>query len=134
MDIFPTLIEIAKLDPTSINAVNDGISIAHVFDSEPARRNRPIGFRASGGIAWLDNDYKLMRNYTSDTPDAYELYNLIGDPQEQQNLIEQQTEIATRMRSELDAWNRSVDASTTGADYPEGKVLPSGRKPKETTE
>ena len=70
-----------------------------------------------------------MRNYTSDTPDAYELYNLIGDPQEQQNLIEQQTQIATRMRSELDAWNRSVDASITGADYPEGRVLPSGREP-----
>ncbi len=130
MDIFPTLIEIAKLDPMSINAIGDGISIAHVFDSEPARRDRPIGFRASGGLAWLDNDYKLMRNYTSDTPDAYELYNLIGDPQEQQNLIEQQTQIATRMRSELDAWNRSVDASITGADYPEGRVLPSGREPK----
>ena len=130
MDIFPTLIEIAKLDPESINAIGDGISIAHVFDSEPARRDRPIGFRASGGLAWLDNDYKLMRNYTSDTPDAYELYNLIGDPQEQQNLIEQQPEIATRMRSELDAWSRSVDASSTGADYPEGRVLPSGREAK----
>ena len=130
MDIFPTLIEVAKLNPRSINAVHDGISIAHVFDSEPARRDRPIGFRASGGLAWLDNDYKLMRNYTSDTPDAYELYNLIGDPREQQNLIEQQPQIATRMRSELDAWNRSVDASITGADYPEGRVLPSGREPR----
>ena len=130
MDIFPTLIEVAKLNPESINAVHDGVSIAHVFDSEPARRDRPIGFRASGGLAWLDNDYKLMRNYTSDTPDAYELYNLIGDPQEQQNLIEQQPAVAARMRAELDAWNRSVDKSVTGADYPEGRVLPSGREPR----
>ena len=61
MDIFPTLIEIAKLDPESINAIGAGISIAHVFDSEPARRDRPIGFRASGGLAWLNNDYKLIR-------------------------------------------------------------------------
>ena len=128
MDIFPTLIEIAKLDPESINDVNDGISIAHAFGSEPARRDTPIGFRASGGLAWLDNDYKLVRNYTAESPEAFELYNLIGDPQEQQNLIEQQPELAGRMRSELDAWNRSVDASITGADYPEGRVLPSGRE------
>ncbi len=128
MDIFPTLIEIAKLDPESINDVNDGISIAHAFGSEPARRDTPIGFRASGGLAWLDNDVKLVRNYTAESPEAFELYNLIGDPQEQQNLIEQQPEMAARMRSELDAWSRSVDKSVTGADYPEGRVLPSGRE------
>ena len=48
MDIFPTLIEIAKLDPMSINAIGDGISIAHVFDSEPARRDRPSAAASPG--------------------------------------------------------------------------------------
>ena len=129
MDIFPTLIEVAKLDPESINAVHDGISIADAFASEPARRNDPIGFRASGGLAWLDNDVKLVRNYTADSPEAFELYDLIDDPEEQHDLIEERPEIAARMRSELDAWNRSVDNSITGADYPEGRVLPSGRDP-----
>ena len=37
------------------------------------------------------------------------------------------------MRAELDAWNRSVDKSVTGADYPEGRVLPSGREAKAAT-
>ena len=133
MDIFPTLIEVAGLDPESINAVHDGISIADVFDSEPARRDQPIGFRASGGLAWLDNDVKLVRNYFSEPDDPFELYNVVDDPEEQHDLIEQQPEIAARMRAELDAWNRSVDKSITGADYPEGIVLPSGREPKETT-
>ena len=134
MDIFPTLIEIAGLDPESINAVHDGISIAGVFDSEPARRDTPIGFRASGGLAWLDNDVKLVRNYTAESPEAFELYNVIDDPEEQQDLIEQQHEVAARMRAELDAWNRSVDKSVTGADYPEGRVLPSGREARAATE
>ncbi len=133
MDIFPTLIEVAGLDPESINAVHDGISIADVFDSEPARRDQPIGFRASGGLAWLDNDVKLVRNYFSEPDDPFELYNVVDDPEEQHDLIEQQPGIAARMRGELDAWNRSVDKSITGADYPEGIVLPSGREPKETT-
>ena len=133
MDIFPTLIEVAGLDPASINAVHDGISIAHAFDSEPVHRDQPIGFRASGGLAWLDNDVKLVRNFTAESPEAFELYNVAADPEEQHDLIEQQPEVAARMRAELDAWNRSVDESITGADYPEGIVLPSGREPKETT-
>ncbi len=128
MDIFPTLIEVAGLDPESINSVHDGISIAHAFDSEPARREQPIGFRASGGLAWLDNDLKLVRNYTAESPEAFELYNLIDDPEERQNLIDRQPDVAARMRAELDAWSRSVDRSVTGADYPEGRVLPSGRQ------
>ena len=90
--------------------------------------SRPSAFAPAAASPGSTTTYKLMRNYTSDTPDAYELYNLIGDPQEQQNLIEQQPELAGRMRSELDAWNRSVDKSVTGADYPEGRVLPSGRE------
>jgi arylsulfatase A-like enzyme len=127
MDIFPTLIEVANLDPADINAVHDGISIAHVFQQEPARRDQPIGFRASGGVAWIDNDYKLVRNYSEKEDAAYELYNLIGDPDEQQDLIAHYPEIAARLASQLAAWNRSVDRSITGADYPEGRVLPSGR-------
>ena len=32
------------------------------------------------------------------------------------------------MRKQLDSWSVSVSRSALGADYPEGKVLPSGRK------
>ena len=60
----------------------------------------------------------------------WELYNVVEDPSEQVNLIEQEPEIAARMRAQLDAWNESVDKSVEGADYPEGRVLPTGRKNK----
>ena len=70
-----------------------------------------------------------MRSFTTESAEAFELYNVVDDPEEQHDLIEQQPEIAARMRAELDAWNRSVDESITGADYPEGMVLPSGREP-----
>ena len=128
MDIFPTLIEVTNLDSQSINAVHDGISIAPVFEAEPARRSQPMGFRASGGVAWIDNDFKLVRNYTAEDPDAFELYNLIGDPREEQDLIHQRPELAAPMLQQLQAWSRSVDASIEGKDYPEGKVLPSSRE------
>ena len=115
-DIFPTLIEVAGLDPNSINAVHDGISIAPVFRAEPERRLRPIGFRA-GGLAWLDNNYKLVRNYDAEEDAPFELYNLVEDPSEKRDLSAEQPEIARRMAAELAAWNASVDRSMTGADY-----------------
>jgi arylsulfatase A-like enzyme len=113
-----------------------------MFNAPPAKRDRPIGFRVLGNFGWLDNDYKLI--YYSDYAKAFvdgvwnnevfqslqkewELYNVVEDPSEQVNLIDKEPEIAARMRAQLDAWNASVDESITGADYPEGMVLPSGR-------
>ena len=96
-----------------------------------------------GNFGWLDNDYKLIycRDYAKAFVDGvwdnnayqslqqeWELYNVVEDPSEQNNLIEQKPELAARMRAQLDAWNASVDKSVEGADYPEGRVLPSGRK------
>ena len=63
----------------------------------------------------------------------YELYNVVEDPSEQNNLMALEPEIAARMKAELDAWNASVDRSVEGADYPEGRVLPSGREEPDRT-
>ncbi len=133
VDMFPTLIDVAGLGPDSINKVHDGISLAPVFESEPARRDRPLGFRASDGRMWLDNDWKLVQNVThipdgESIQESFELYNIIGDPKEERNLIELYPEIAERMHRQLAAWSVSVSRSALGADYPEGKVLPTGRE------
>ena len=114
-----------------------------VLDTEPPRRSQPIGFRVLGQLGWLDNDYKLIyyRDYDKamvngvwdqevfdSLTQEWELYNLIDDPSEQDNLVERQPELAERMKAELSTWSESVDRSTEGADYPEGKVLSSGRE------
>ena len=127
VDIFPTLIDVANLHPGSINPVHDGISLADVFYTESARREQPLGFRANGGWAWLDNDWKIVRNY--DQTGKPELFNVIGDPAEQQDLAEQYPGIANRLLEQFQAWSFSVTRSALGADYPEGKVLPTGRNP-----
>ena len=119
-DIFLTLIDVVGLDPNSINAVNDGVSLAPVLENdEPPRRERPMGFRAVAGRAWLDNDWKLVRNYTSGEDGAFELYNIVGDPSESNNLIGERPHIAARMMNELDIWDTSIEQSMAGADYPE---------------
>ena len=122
--MFLTLIDIAGLSPDSINAVNDGVSLEPLFNNEePARREKPIGFRANAGRAWLDNDWKLVRNYTSGEDDPYELYNVVGDPSESNNLINQRPDIATAMLAELEAWNASIEKSIAGLDYLETDSL-----------
>ena len=130
-DMFPTLIDVAGLSPDSINVVHDGISIIELFDYELPKREVPIGFRANGGLMWLDNDWKLVRNVDYDgkkfvTTD-YELYNVIGDPTESNNLIEMYPEIAAKMIEQQSKWSLSVSKSAFGADYPETQVLDSGR-------
>ena len=120
IDIFLTLIDIAGLDPKSINPVNDGVSLVSVFkNKEPPRRERPMGFRANTGMAWLDNDWKLVRNYTSGEDGEFELYNIVGDPSESNNLIKQRPDIATRMMNEFTVWDASIEKSIAGDDYPE---------------
>ena len=130
-DMFPTLIDVAGLSPDSINVVHDGISIIELFDYELPKREVSIGFRANGGLMWLDNDWKLVRNVDYDgkkfvTTD-YELYNVIGDPTESNNLIEMYPEIAAKMIEQQSKWSLSVSKSAFGADYPEKQVLDSGR-------
>ena len=66
----------------------------------------------------MDNDWKLVRNYTSGEDGEFELYNVVGDPSESNNLIRQRPEIAARMMKELSVWEASVERSIAGADYP----------------
>ena len=131
-DIFPTLIDVANLDPESINTVYDGMSIVDVFHSDPPRRDKPLGFRASDGRMWMDNDWKLVQNVSFTTQGfitgPLELFNIIGDPSEEQDLINAYPARALRMQRELEEWSVSVSRSALGADYPEGYVLPTGRK------
>ncbi|GIS19041.1 MAG: hypothetical protein CM15mP120_09570 [Pseudomonadota bacterium] len=129
--MFPTLIDVANLDPDSINRVHDGISLSEVFEREPNRRHKPLGFRASDGRMWMDNDWKIVQN-VSFTKEGFitqplELYNVVGDPSEEQNLIELYPQRAARMQAELAQWSISVSRSALGADYKEETVLPSGR-------
>jgi hypothetical protein len=59
----------------------------------------------------------------------FELYDLVADPQESNDLREEQPEVFAQFRQQLIAWNTSMDASFSGRDYPQATVAPPDPKP-----
>jgi arylsulfatase A-like enzyme len=132
MDIFPTLAAVAALSKTSATVPLDGLSLKPLFAAELPRRDKPIGFRHTNRTAFLDNRYKLI-NFKVGS-DRFELYDLESDPFESNNIIDQQPQIASRLKSAWAKWNDSIEASIAGQDYPEGKVIPPDPGPATWTE
>jgi arylsulfatase A-like enzyme len=70
-----------------------------------------------GHAAWLDWPWKLHRIQSKKDDVKLELYNLADDPDEQNNLIAENTDRVNSMKSQLQAWLISVVNSLNGRDY-----------------
>lgn len=80
-----------------------------------------------GHAAWLDWPWKLhriqrpfgsVRARSGNKSITLELYNLLQDPNEENNLIDEQADRAKSMQSQLEKWQISVIRSLNGKDYP----------------
>ena len=69
-----------------------------------------------GHAAWNDWPWKLHRIETNGDV-RFELYQLVEDPMEANDLSESEPERLSAMKGELETWQRSVLASWSGADY-----------------
>jgi arylsulfatase A-like enzyme len=128
MDIFPTIVEIAGLAESVMVMPCDGMSLRALFDSETGPRTKPLPFRHTQRAAWIDNDYKLLTENLG--RGEFQLYNLAEDPKETTNILANHPEIGQRMTNAFQQWNREVEASMAGADYPEGRLLEGRSEPK----
>ena len=131
LDILPTLLDVVDIDFPDPRPL-DGLSLKPLFTRDLKERAKPIPFRHLTRTAWIDNDFKILTNKRRGG--AYELYDLRNDPSESTNLAEQHPELFERMKRQLMEWNRSVDASVEGRDYPEGQVNPGEPAPRFWTE
>ena len=61
----------------------------------------------------MENRYKVVRIESKPA----ELYDLLADPMEQHDIAAEHPERVSRMVSEMEEWQRSVERSLTGADY-----------------
>ena len=107
----------------------DGVSLLKLFTEEITRRDKPIPFCCQGNTALLDNDDKLIHFGARHGANSYELYDLTSDPKEKKNLYRDKPELAARLKTAMDAWVTSINASIAGKDYPEGRLEPGDPQP-----
>ena len=127
MDLFPTVAELVKLPVDSMIQPIDGKSLVPLFKQEIAARNSPIGFRYTSKRALVDDRYKLLTDNIASN--EFQLFDLVDDPQEKQDLSSEKPDIFHRMKDQLLTWDATVDASFGGNDYPEGRVTPPDPEP-----
>lgn len=90
--------------PTTRNPGIDFVNFRH-----PVAKTSDFG----GVAAWMENRHKLVRQGNQPP----ELYDLLADPYEQIDLAADQPGRVRVMLESLEAWQRSVERSLTGADY-----------------
>lgn len=126
MDIFPTIAELLNL-PDSVRIYpQDGQSVIPVVMGNDGERENPIPFRYSKGGALVDNDFKL---YIGDQEsNKFELYNLAEDPKETTDVSAKYPEKFEELKKQFIEFDKSVEKSIEGKDYPEGKVTDKSRR------
>ncbi|VXD14462.1 sulfatase-like hydrolase/transferase [Marinoscillum sp. 108] len=112
-DYLPTILEILDMDYPH-NRPLDGISVWKAIKGQQEVREEPIGFICSPGLSWMTHQYKLIGNEKGEN---YELYDLLNDKSETNDLMYVRPELAYQMKSDLNAWLKSVENSGKGLDY-----------------
>jgi len=116
IDIFPTLVEAAGLEPPSV----EGESL--LTDSI---ENRPAYLRACGAVLreeanWLDgiryDGYKFVRGRERD---LRQLFDLSDDPDEQRNIIDIEPETADRLEMKLEELIATNETGTEASSIEE---------------
>jgi len=92
----------------------DGISLTDVLKGKKQEREEAMGFQYPGKMSWVKQEYKLISN---DNGKTFELYNLLKDKSESQNIIEEKPELANQMKTDLLDWVESCKASERGEDF-----------------
>ncbi len=113
-DYFPTMMDVLGYSPHIPVVPIDGISLLDLIEGQMKQRPVPIGFQSRNQRSLSDNQYKL---YSANDGKTYELYDLLADPYEKNNIAATHPEIVTSMKKTLEAWIKSCDKSNDGADY-----------------
>lgn len=113
MDIFPTILELAKLQQRPDLHV-DGVSLVPLLQGDSIlERTLYWHYPHYHGSQWMpgasirEGDWKLVEHYHWDNA---ELFNLADDPGEQNDLSRSMPEVTQRLLGSLHTWQESIQA------------------------
>lgn len=112
-DYFPTILDMLGINHQLARPI-DGTSVKTAINGESTERKKPMGFLFGKKRSWVTHQYKLI---STDDGFTYELYNLLTDSAEKNNIASSHGEIVNNMKSDLSKWIKSVNNSRTGGDY-----------------
>lgn len=113
-DYFPTVMEVLGFTLDQAPLPRDGESLINVIDGFKRNRSKPIGLHLRSQIALIDNRYKL---YSSNLGKTFELYDIIADPSETNDLAANKPDVVKDMKKTLAQWRISCADSVQGNDY-----------------
>lgn len=117
-DYLPTIADLLNIDLAGDYGLDhelDGVSLMPVTENHDLERENPIGFMSRGHIALVGQQYKVIDHSGGGTwpgsPEEWELelYDLINDPGESEDLADQKPEQLQKKRKQLEAWYKSVE-------------------------
>lgn len=105
-DYLPTIVDILDLPVIDNGKVIDGISLGPALFKDSKKRESPMGFLYQKRISWVTHQYKLI---SLDKGKTFELYDILNDPSEKNNIIESSPELRDELKADLDKWLESVE-------------------------
>ena len=113
-DYLPTILDILNIKPITDRPI-DGISLLPLFKNQMTKRGKSIGFESGSQTAWIGERYKLYFN--GKARDGIQLFDLVTDPSEKQNLANRKPKLVKQLSNELASWRASCQLSAKGDDY-----------------
>jgi arylsulfatase A-like enzyme len=132
LDIFPTAMAAAGLEMATDRSY-DGMSLLPLIDGKQKSRVTAQGFHSQGWNAWTEDRYKIVcQTSKGTTKGEWELYDLIKDPYERINLVQEMPEVFGRMIKDYAKWAESAaaDREKTVAALPPPPDKPDKKKRK----
>ncbi len=126
IDLLPSILDLCGLE--KVNHKIDGMSFfSSDNDDYSAFENRTLFFEWGRGFltkyrnfSALKNNFKLVGNTSAESSiENFELYDVESDPQEKNNILAENTEIANALKTEIDDWyNEIISEENNNKIYP----------------
>ena len=112
-DYLPTIMSAVGIPESRIPHQLDGVSLMPLIEGQPFEKNSPIGIMCGTQASYATERYKYYQNGGG----AVELYDLLADPYEAQNIVAEYPEVAENLKHQFLVWQADVKRSFEGAEY-----------------